>query len=243
MDMGEGVTVLYPLGVGSKWLNNELRHSLRSLEFVEDLAGVVVCGDNPGFLSKNVHFIPNPVSYANPAVGIYSNILTACLHPETPEKMVLLNDDYFFCDAVNLASYPNYYIGSIQESLPRCSALYYPHLFETQEELKKKGFATFNFDVHYPLLIEKSKVIELSRMYEMFDRQHGLTFKSLYCNTFNVDATQRNDCKVQQGYDLGWWLRYVKGREVFSVSDVALEVGEGAAFIQTAYRKKSKYEI
>lgn len=49
--------VLYILGSGSPFNNDELRYSLRSLEKNGvNVSRVIVVGENPGFLSENVEY-------------------------------------------------------------------------------------------------------------------------------------------------------------------------------------------
>ena len=53
--------ILYCIGEGSKWNNNELRYSLRSLEkFGKNVGNIYMVGYNPGFLSDEVTFINCP---------------------------------------------------------------------------------------------------------------------------------------------------------------------------------------
>ena len=56
--------ILYCLGEGSKWNNNELRYSLRSLEkFGKNVGNIYVVGYDPGILSDKVTFIDCPNKY------------------------------------------------------------------------------------------------------------------------------------------------------------------------------------
>lgn len=221
------IDCVYPLGTGSKWSNNELRFSLRSLEkYALDLWKVFVVGADPGFLSDQVNHIPTVHNFANPATNIAANIYAACQDSRLSERFCMMNDDYFLCDYVTLDSYPYFHRGEIRDTLRRCAADYYPHLFATQEELKRRKLPTFDFDVHYPIVLEKSKVLELAGWFN-WDRSHGYTFKSTYCNFFGVEGILRPDCKVNQQKDLYGWQAYAQGRECFSIGDMAL--GKGLA--------------
>lgn len=237
---------LYPLGTGSTWNNNELRYSLRSLQCVSDLSGVIIVGVNPGFLSGDVFFIPQHRIFNNPAQGIFENILAACRCKRTPETFLLVNDDYFFIAEVQAKTYPYYHTGQIKDRLKTCSGEYYNHLFTTQEELKRRGLPTLNFDSHYPMIVEKSKVLQLAEMYD-WNRQYGYTFKSIYCNTFGheVQAIQegefRPDCKVNAPHSLEWWVNFCSEREMFSIGDLA--IGEGLIdFFRELFSEKSIFE-
>lgn len=242
------MNILYPIGNGSTWNNQELRYSFRSLEFVKDLEGVIVAGHNPGFLSDAVTFIQNTQTFNNPATGIFSNILAACQDERTPETFLLCNDDYFFTAEIQASNYPYYHLGQIKDRLKNCSSEYYAHLFATQEELKRRNLPTLNFDSHYPMLVEKSKVLQLAEMYD-WNQQYGYTFKSLYCNTFGhevqaiQDGESRPDCKVNAPHPLEWWVQFVSEREVFSIGDAALSGGGLIEFLRQVWWESSKFEI
>ena len=231
---------LYPLGTGSTWNNNELRYSLRSLQCISDLSGVIVVGDDPGFLSDDVTFIPNHRIFSNPAQGIFENILAACQDEMTPETFLLVNDDYFFTAEIQAATYPYYHLGQTKDRLKNCSGEYYNHLFVTQEELKRRGLPTLNFDSHYPMIVEKSKVLQLAEMYD-WNRQHGFTFKSIYCNTFGIEGEYRADCKVNASHPLEWWLEFASQREMFSIGDLAINEGL-IEFLRQMWSEKCRFE-
>lgn len=236
------MNILYPLGPGSVWNNQELKFSLRSLEFVKDLESVFVVGHNPGFLSEQVTFIPTFHNFPNPARGIFENLLTACQDERVPECFLYCTDDCFFCAEIEAENYPYYHLGQIKDRLKNCSSEYYQHLFATQNELHKRGLPTLNFDSHYPMLVIKSKVLELAEMYS-WDRMHGLTFKSTYCNTFGISGEFRPDCKVNAPHSLDWWVRFVSERECFSIGDMALNEAGLIAFLKQVWPEKSIFEI
>lgn len=236
------MTILYPLGTGSVWANNELRFSLRSLQCVRDLEGVFVVGSNPEFLSEQVTFIPTYQEFSNPARGIFENVLAACLDKRVPERFCLMNDDYFFCSEVELGNYPYIHLGPITDTLKRCSGEYYHHLFATQQELRKRGLPITNFDSHYPFIIEKEKFLQVAEMYD-WNRQHGFTLKSTYCNTLGIEGEFRPDCKTNSPKSLDGWVAYCEEKEVFSIGDAALNGGHFVNFIRQVFPEKSKFEI
>lgn len=236
------MTILYPLGNGSVWNNQELRFSFRSLEFVKGLESVFVVGTDPGFLSYNVTFIPTYHNFANPAAGIFANLLAACQDERMPERFLYATDDLFFCAEIEAVNFSYYHLGEIKDRLKNCSSEYYNHLFTTQNELKKRGFPTLNFDSHFPMIVEKAKVLELAEMYD-WNRMHGFTFKSTYCNTFGIGGEFRQDCKVNAPHGLDWWVQFCSERECFSIGDSALNGGGLIEFLRKFWKKKSKFEL
>lgn len=236
------MTILYPLGPGSAWNNSELRFSLRSLEFVKDLERVFVVGSNPNFLSDQVTHIPTYHNFPNPARGIFENLLAACQDERLPERFLYCTDDLFFCAEIEAGSYPYYHLGEIKDKLKNCSAEYYAHLFATQTELQKRGLPTVNFDSHYPMIVEKSKVLELAEIYD-WERMHGLTFKSTYCNTFGISGEFRPDCKVNAPRSIECWISFCAEREVFSIGDMALHSGGLIQFLKKVFPENCIFEI
>jgi hypothetical protein len=88
----ENIDVVYVLGTGSKWKNNELRFSLRAIE--KNLTGyrdIYVIGENPGFLQNVIH-IPYPDELPGNADGnIARKVLRACREKKLSDNFLFIN--------------------------------------------------------------------------------------------------------------------------------------------------------
>lgn len=90
--------IVYILGDGSPHNNEELRYSLRSVEkHIKGVRNVFVVGENPGFLSDKVIYIPAldpyPCDLNNKDRNIWHKLETACKHPLLSEDFLFSADD------------------------------------------------------------------------------------------------------------------------------------------------------
>ena len=89
--------ILYVLGSGSKWNNNELRYSLRSLEkFGKNVSNVYIIGQDPGFLSDKVTLVKIGDCFGVKAKNILNKICEAVEYTNIGEEFLLSSDDHFY---------------------------------------------------------------------------------------------------------------------------------------------------
>lgn len=210
---------------------DELRLSLRSAEKCLEFDGVCLVGERPDWIT-NVEYIENHPEGCK-ASRIMQNLELLC--EISGDEFIFVNDDYFFLGATN----PGYYHkGDISESLEKVrTGDYYRHLLATKMALKKKGFDTLNFDVHYPIVYERDKLLEVIESYD-WDVPDGYTMKSLYCNTLGIQGEYKEDCKA---YKKENWERWTRGRDMFSTSDDNFD-RDCKNFLLNLYPEPSKFE-
>lgn len=97
--------IVYILGTGSIFNNEELRYSLRSVQmFIKGVRNVFVVGEDPGFLSDNVIYIPAkdiyPCDLKNKDRNLWHKLEIACRHP-------LISEDFLFSADDNLVLKPS----------------------------------------------------------------------------------------------------------------------------------------
>jgi hypothetical protein len=233
-----GLTIAYILGDGSKHDNLELRLSLRSIEKHLKPERVIVCGHDPGFLSKNVEYIPNfPAKKENDAAwGIKENLLALCNHPDTPDTFTLANDDYFFLKPIK--DFPYYHKGELRDAMERIgSGIFYGHLLATAVVLEKKKLSTKHFDGHWPIVYDKKKLKKIIEEQD-WTVPLGPTIRSLYCNMLGIEGEYAEDVKANRPQD---WPVFCEGKGMFSVSDESFD-GNCRKYLLSLYEFKSKYE-
>lgn len=233
------MTVAYILGNGSKHDNLELRLSLRSVEKHLGPERVIVCGHDPGFLSKNVEYIPNiPQEKENDAAwGIKENLLALCNHSSTPDEFMLANDDYFFLRTVN--DFPYYHKGGIRAAMERIgSGIFYGHLLATVTTLEAQGLPTKHFDGHWPIVYDKRKLKEVIDAQD-WDVPLGPTIRSLYCNTLGIKGEYADDVKANA--PVKDWPVFCAGKSMISVSDESFD-RNCRNHLLSLLPDKSKYE-
>ena len=108
--------VIYVLGTGSRWHNNEIRFSLRSLE--KNLMGfrrVFVVGECPGFLQNVIHIPATDIF--NPQVNadgnIINKVLTACADERISDDFLFINDDHLVLKPIAVSEVPPLHKGDM----------------------------------------------------------------------------------------------------------------------------------
>ncbi|HRH68805.1 MAG TPA: hypothetical protein PLB89_04790 [Flavobacteriales bacterium] len=190
------MTFLYLLGTDSKWENNELRYSLRSICRHVQHDQVIVVGERPSWL-RNVTHIAVPDVYPTPVGCQLHKLLQACSDPAVPDRFTLMNDDFLFLEdhAIPLATYIR---GTIEQRIsdgPRFEAFYYELMIKALHQLRKLGIAQpLDFDSHHPLPMIKSRVLAMA---ELFGGSGSVyQWRTMYGNTNPVITTYQRDPKV-----------------------------------------------
>jgi len=193
--------VVYVLGTGSRWNDNELRFSLRSLEKnLLEFRNVFIVGECPGFLQNVIHIPATDIF--NPAINADGNIITkvlaACTDKRLSDDFLFINDDHLILQPVNIADVPPLHKGDMATYDPEYWKLNYwrGRLKSTMQVLQERDMATLNFDCHTPIVFNKEMFF---RIMNTFDYRQGIgyTMKSLYGNTVYPDAPFLTDQKVK----------------------------------------------
>jgi hypothetical protein len=160
MPSDSAVDVVYVLGSGSKWYNNEIRYSIRSIQ--QNLSGyrkIFVVGADPGFLTGVIHVPCNDI-YRGNADG---NIIHKILHlikttgNQLTDEFVFMSDDQFFLMPFDARDLKLYYC----VDMAQVPDTYFPNLTwrnrlkHTRDYLIAGGKTAYNFDVHIPVLFNK----------------------------------------------------------------------------------------
>ena len=171
--------IVYILGKGSKFNNEEIRYSLRSLEKFVNFDRVFIVGECPKFLRNIIH-IPFGDS-KNPRV----NHLEKINHiidtvPDLSENFVLMYDDIFFIDKFDIDNLPNYYKGEMV-NYSGIDSNFKKSMSDTKDYLESKGASILNYSVHKPVIYNKTlwKSIDWSEVYKA---PHGLSPRCIYGN-------------------------------------------------------------
>jgi len=185
--------ILYILGTGSVWQDNEIRFSLRSAEKnILDLERVFVVGENPDFL-QNIEHIPCPDSYGIKWRNAYTKLLTACKNPNLSEDFLLLNDDFFVLKPIKASDYPFYFSAIFSKNNSFVKARFLTTPQQTATQLPRRIKDVRNFAVHRPVRLNKTKYLAMPR----FDLQMtGFSPRSYYCNYYDVPGVQCADINL-----------------------------------------------
>ena len=232
--------VLYILGKGSPFNNEELKYSLRSLErFGSNIGRLIIVGEKPSFLNydKVVHLPFNESGVKE--YRIASKILHACTTVTVTGDFLFCNDDFFFmkpfdCDAFPFYKYGNLYNGT-------SASAYADHLKLTQQYLQSKGKSSFHFDVHCPIIYNAKKFMYLNDSWLHSRETIGMVVKSTYCNMHDIEGVTYKDIKLKQLISTEEF-ESIKLNECFSIYDQAWKKGVEGYLMQT-FQQKSQWEI
>ena len=101
--------ILYTLGKGSTWQDNELRYSLRSIDkYGINVNRIYIVGDwCPGFVDRDkVTFIRCHQPYTDKFKNILYSVLYACENSDIAEDFLLSSDDHFYMEKTDFDAYP-----------------------------------------------------------------------------------------------------------------------------------------
>jgi len=238
--------LVYVLGAGSKWNNNEIRISLRSVE--KNLKGVrkvYVVGERPEFLTDKVIHISHPDPLQENADGNMAlKILKACEERGLSEDFLFMNDDFIINQPMVASEIPWLHKGDFRDRTEKFwkAQFYRFRLRRTFEVLLERGFPTIQYDYHAPMLMNKYKFPEVMAQFN-FQEDIGYTFRSLYGNVLQLPATSIDGEKITiyHNYTLEQIKQKVKNIPFVGYNDHGLNKSFKWWLIET-FPEKSKYE-
>lgn len=236
--------VVYVLGSGSFWGDNELRFSLRSLQdFVSDMGTVYVVGAKPKWLGDVVH-LPYPDKHVCKERNIMEKMAYCCGHPDLSDDFLHVHDDHFALAPTRASDIPSWAGGSLESMAARVKAGNHwgQAVANTDKALKAQGLTTHNFDLHYPMLFNKNLFPEIMDRYDWRGTERGFVVKSLYANTVPIVPVINSDLKINQRYELRELVNRLKGRPWFSLGNAGLN-GHMKKLLGALYPNRSRFEI
>jgi hypothetical protein len=221
--------IVYLLGTGTAWKNNEIKHSLRSLQkHADKFEKVFVVGEKPEFLNDEIIHIPFKDTSPYPNVNINAKLMHACALPELSPNFFYVHDDHFFMQDFSVSKFPYFYSGTITAYLNAPGRIhkvtgvpygnYDKCIVNTQKALQAKKLGDIFFNVHTPIIVNKKKMLKVAKDFDL-NVPHGVAIKSIYCNANNIDGEPFTDIKITQRLNREEILKRIKGSPTFSISD------------------------
>lgn len=218
------IDAVYIVGTGSNWNDGELRYSLRSLEmFVTGIRNIYIVGHKPRWMN-NENFIPFGDHFKCKERNIMLKMAAVCGLPQLSENFLHIHDDHFClapCEAENI---PNYAGGSLARLFGgiKKNNHWRDAVLNSYNALQKNGLPVKNYDLHFPMIINKTIFPEIMDRYPWKDEQRGFVVKSLYGNTAGILPTPAVDLKINERYSMDEVVRRLQGRTWFSVGNGGL---------------------
>ncbi|MBK7304360.1 MAG: hypothetical protein IPI90_14195 [Saprospiraceae bacterium] len=233
--------LVYVLGSGSRWGDNELRYSLRSVEkYLTGYDKIFLVGNKPDWVKNVVHIPKQDIPCKE--CSIKEKILAACYDYRLSEDFLFLNDDHIFLQKTETYEIKSYFYGTLSEWINRRSPKerYFKCLSNAKAELERFGLPTYHFDIHVPIVYNKTRFIQAMDTYN-WNLTEGMVIKSLYGNTFFENPVEYLDCKINEGINLEQIEKRVKDRFCFSFGDKGLNM-HLKYFLNKNFLDPSKYE-
>ena len=240
----KNIDVVYVLGSGSYWRNNEIRFSLRALD--KNLRGIRkiwIVGEYPDFV-KGINHIPFKDELLNNADGnIIRKVLRICQESEVSSNFLFMNDDHLIMKEVHAGAIPPYHKGD----LSTLSKEYFGespwrgHLFNSRNVLTKLGYKALHFDCHVPMIISKEKFPQVMSKFDF--EKTPYTMKSLYGNIVHPEAPKMKGEKVTlfRPYSQEDIRKKTHGRSFVAYNDDGLKIAL-KIWLYQHFPEKSKYE-
>jgi hypothetical protein len=248
MEKDNKTDIVYVLGKGSAWDNNELRFSIRSL--VKNLQGfrkIYVIGEKPFWLKKAIH-IPCEDFFKNGQNNdgnIIKKVLRACEIPGLSTDFLFINDDHFIMKPIHVLDIPPYQKGDMATFEAKYFELNFwrLRLWRTRNILVKKGYTAYHYDCHTPILFNKKKFPEVISKFD-YERLQGYTMKSLYGNVIygaGVPLGLTNKKTIFRNYLYDDIVARLKNCTYASVNDTGMNI-DFKMFLHINFPESSQYE-
>ncbi len=237
------IDIVYPIGNGSRWDNNELRYSLRSVQkYLSNVGRVHIVGELPDFIHA-VNYIPFQDIHRWKETRIALKILKACQADYIGENFLFMNDDHFLLRPFDAEAFPYFMKETIATTAQnrRFNDAYRKSLVNSYMALTKNNFLTHNFDVHCPIIYNKKQFSAMMAMYDWDETNYSFIIKSMYCNTFGIPGVPCSDLKINNPLDHCQLTDIIRGREFFSIGDRAVN-SDLLMLMENLYPEPSIYE-
>jgi len=238
------IDIVYPLGSGSRWSNNEIRYSIRSVEkHVKGYRNIIIVGSKPSWLNGIIHVKSEDPLRHNADGNIALKVLKVCELKELSETFLFINDDHIFLRDIHILDIPDFYKGNLDKKPESffTGGLYKQRLKRTLDILKERNLPTKHFDCHTPILINKDLFPGIIRKFP-FQESIGFTMKSLYANSLKKEGVYRLDLNIKTHLSLTAIEKVTEGHVIMAFNDGGLN-GDLKKFLKDKFPLKSKFEI
>jgi len=213
---------------------DELIYSLRSIEKNFPHRFVWFIGGQPEGLKPD-RAVPHTQTGADKWERIRSSMLKIVTEPELTEEFFLFNDDFFVMKPQR-GKFVNFADRTLADRLVELREVhpwlnaYGRTVLKANEELKIHGYTTTNFEVHLPMLFEKSKVSSVLKC-------SSPQMRSIYGNVNNIKYVQHDDVKIYD-YDT-----VPEDADYISTNDDTFTKGKIGEYIRETFSEPSRFEV
>jgi len=157
------IDAVYPLSNESRWQDNELRYSLRSVE--KNLVGlgrVFIIGHKPAWLTGTIHIPATDPNRHNKDANIIDKLILAC-RAGVSDRFLFCSDDQLILVPTKAADLRPYHIGCLKKKPPQFwgGGRWKRGLRRTYDLLQARHAQTFHYDAHVPQPMDRHEFAEI----------------------------------------------------------------------------------
>lgn len=241
--------ILYTLGDGSHWNDNELKYSLRSIaRFASGVGEVYLIGTHkPAFVGERVKFLKHSGNQGS-SRNILAAITAACEYFQLGD-FLLCADDHFYVKPANFDRYPVYLkADELPDKLSSGiygDATYTRTLVNTRMLLDAAKLPHRNYAQHANTHFNGKRWLSLGPLLYLAQAlENGVEATCLYLNAFGSsypEPVRRKDCKICHAKNAQDVAAQIGERECFSIYDSAISEGV-SDYLAAMFPDKCKYE-
>lgn len=187
------INLLYVLGPSSlsKWNNNEIRYSLRSMN-AANVGWVGIAGpEMPAFLTGIDHIKVAHRPDGNRYQNTQRQILAACVKEHVPDDMVLFNDDFMVRSPETWNWTPTHRGAVLKRDTPN---VWKKSIIDTVKWLEALGIPKpINYEGHTPFPFSKMRAKDV--LENMLKEKEILQFRTAYGNVNHIGGKQSPNAK------------------------------------------------
>lgn len=241
--------ILYVIGRGSKWDNNELRYSLRSIEKnCKNVGRIFIAGYCPWFINKkNVVYVPVEDKYDCKHKNIMRCIERVVKDYDISDDFLYSSDDHFYVQHIDFDNYPFYRKPYELPSVEDEKNSYNMTLFHTRKLLLDANLPAYNFSWHGNTHFNKTLFLEpefMALWNKGYNTPRGIepsiTMLNYWLSRVPFEITVREDIKFPTELVPDMLNNIVKQRECISCASKAPELLK--RWLMNQFPHKSKYE-
>lgn len=235
--------IVYTYRYEKRSQNRQLRYSLRSIEkHLIGVGEVFVIGFPCGM--KGVRYIEHHDNFSA-ARNIMMKLQIIARTEEVSEDFLYIADDHYLLKSMEAKDYPYYVNGMLQDLYKTQNNAYRAMIKNTYEALELRQLPTLNYNIHTPIIYNKTKLRKLAEMYDLNNPLNYL-LKSLYMNTFHgltiePELQELKDCKIRTNFEPEEIKSRIAARTCWSTGKESYNENIGKV-LEELYPNKSKYE-
>lgn len=197
------------LGSGSKWNNNEIRYSIRSVLKFHPNATITIVGEKPDWYNGYHYYVPDDSEC--PYVNKWVKMEFACT---LFDEFVQMDDDFFLLEPYKKAIY---YHGTMAQKYKRINSvtLWSDVIKSTLKQFPDEK----NHLQHFPLPVRSKEMLRVAEIYPNRTVAPSISLRQCYCvHVKEYPEIELQDMKVRYGFSKSI-ERQISGYPFFSISD------------------------